>query len=444
MIWMIDRTAANLFFQLLSLPILFLVFAENRVLHRISAGQALVIAGILVSAILFLVPVPMWLWVQLPGRAGYAEIVGLDAEILTSGWRAISIVPEKTEKALWALLPPIATYVAVVTQPSINIKRMVLIIIGVAVFQSTLGLIQYGGGLHEVFGLEDSHSQGQAVGTYYNRDHLAGFLEMVFPVVLSLLAAMLGGHLNPVHQYKSRRQSWSFWATIEGNQSLLYGLAAIVIILCLVFTRSRTGIALTMAGLILVLMAFSRRLGGNNVYGPYGTVVALIVVIAVEIGLVPIFDRFSVDHMRDLRWEIFATSMQGIGDFFPLGSGSGTFPYVYPLYQLPHDNYFINHAHNDYLEWVFDGGILAVAIIVAALYLYFKNWKVVWIKGEWRVFRFIQVGAGIGVLMMILHSLIDFNLHKPVNAIYFAFFLAVFMKPDASTESVVKGSGSQL
>lgn len=442
-LWVVDRTTTYLFLQLLSLPIFYWFFIDSQARYQINKTQALLILAILVSIALFLVPIPMWLWAQLPGRAGYAEIVGLNTEVLETGWRAISIVPEKTERALWVLLPPIATYLAVIVQPKVNIKKLVLIVIGVAVFQSALGLIQYGGGFHGIFSISDSYSEGQAVGTYYNRDHLAGFLEMVFPVTLSLLAAMLGGHLNLRRQYKSRRQHWSFWATIEGNRSLLYGLAAILIVICIVFTRSRTGIALTMLGLVLVLMAFARRLGGNNVYGPYGTVVALIVILAIEIGLVPIFDRFSMDPMQDLRWEIFATSMQGVGDFFPLGSGSGTFPYVYPIYQLPHDDHFINHAHNDYLEWIFDGGILAAAIIVFALYLYFKNWKVIWINGKWRVFRFIQVGAGIGVLMMILHSLIDFNLHKPVNAIYFAFFLAVFMKPDSLAEADVEKVGNQ-
>jgi O-antigen ligase len=93
-----------------------------------------------------------------------------------------------------------------------------------------------------------------------------------------------------------------------------------------------------------------------------------------------------------------------------------------------------NHAHNDYLQWVLEGGLLMGMLITFGLYRYFSHWRVVWISGQWGGFRYIQVGAGIGVFLVLLHSVLDFALHKPANNIYFAFFMAIFLRSSTQKE----------
>jgi O-antigen ligase len=183
-----------------------------------------------------------------------------------------------------------------------------------------------------------------------------------------------------------------------------------------------------MIGMVISMFAFSNRLGRSNIYGSYGTVIFIIIILAFEIGLMPVLDRFSVDPMEDLRWEIYSIGLRIIGDYFPVGSGMGTFSAVYLPYQTPNLDRLINHAHNDYLQWVLEGGLPVLLIIGMGLFRYFGNWRCIWVSGSWGGFRFIQVGAGVGVLLVLLHSMIDFSLHKPANNICFAFFLAVFLK----------------
>ena len=84
-----------------------------------------------------------------------------------------------------------------------------------------------------------------------------------------------------------------------------------------------------------------------------------------------------------------------------------------------------------------EGGFIAGILIVLFLWFYIRRWPGVWVKGYWSTFQFIQVGAGIGVLLMGLHGLTDFNLHIPANAIYFAFLAAVFFYPDQHSEESV-------
>ncbi len=178
-------------------------------------------------------------------------------------------------------------------------------------------------------------------------------------------------------------------------------------------------------------------LGGDNAFGPVGTVSAIAVALAVDIGLAPVFDRFTVNPLDDGRWELFAIALQGIGNFFPLGSGPGTFSKaVLPFQPVAMGGSFFNHVHNDYLEWLFEGGLLSAAIMLLLAAAYIRQWFVLGRSGgnHWSTFRFIQIGAGIGLFMIALHGAVDFNWHIPANAVYTAFLAALFFHRAASVD----------
>jgi hypothetical protein len=155
---------------------------------------------------------------------------------------------------------------------------------------------------------------------------------------------------------------------------------------------------------------------------------------------VPVLDRFSTANVvDDLRWSLFQGTVAGIRTYFPLGSGPGTFQDVFPAFQsVDVGRWFINRAHNDYLEWALEGGIAAVALIAFLLLLYAAQWRRVWSTGVWSRMRFVQVGAGIGILLILIHELVDYNLHIPANLAFFALLAGIFFSDagpaDASAE----------
>jgi hypothetical protein len=67
--------------------------------------------------------------------------------------------------------------------------------------------------------------------------------------------------------------------------------------------------------------------------------------------------------------------------------------------------------------------------------LYVSQWRKVWTRKVWSRFRFIQVGAGIGIFLLLLHELVDYNLYIPANMVYFAFLAGVFFA-DPDQEAV--------
>jgi len=103
-----------------------------------------------------------------------------------------------------------------------------------------------------------------------------------------------------------------------------------------------------------------------------------------------------------------------------LGVGLGGFETAYPRYQSFPSDLWIDHAHNDYAEAVAETGLVGAVLIFSALALFFwlafRDWSQrLRPGGSW-----IRLGAALGCSGMLVHSLVDFNLHIPANAAWFA------------------------
>lgn len=372
--------------------------------------------------LIYLIPLPMEFWADLPGRAPYTQALAL---VEAPEERPLAIVPMLAESFWLALLPPLAVFLGAVALPIRSLNVLIALVLGMAVAQALLGLMQFGAGSTSLLCLGNPYCGDSATGTYVNRNHLAGLLEMVLPVGLGLLAATVRRTQKVKHYRRSWRERLLCLSRWRVHIAVFYGAASIAILLGLIFTRSRSGMMFAMLGLLLAAVAFARRLGGNNLFGTIGSVTAIGVALAVEIGLAPVLQRFTLaDPLQDERWTIFSSALQGIGSFFPWGSGVGTFPEVYRLFQpLELGRFSIDHAHNEYLQWLVEGGLMGAFILLLLLAFYLRQW---FRMRAWTTFRFAQAGAGIGLLLIGLHGFVDFNWHIPANALYTAFLAGVF------------------
>lgn len=407
--------------------------------------EALVLLALAAFPLLYLVPISADLLAWLPGRDRYLEGLRLVGDGTLPTTLRPSLAPFATEAAWLVLLLPITVFLAVRSLPTGRVLLLIKILLGMAALQATLGLMQFGGGRDSglYLGMTFTHFDS-AVGTYTNRNHLAGLMEMVLPISLALLLYSVGRDASEAGG-TSRKQRWrrrlSFFASVRGHAAFAYGALALLVLVGAIFSRSRAGIALAILGTLLAVGLFSRRLGGNNVYGPAGTLVVIAIGLGVAIGLVPVLDRFSVaGALTDARWPMFSATLDGIGAFFPLGSGPGTFPDVFPAFQpVELGRWFVNRAHNDYLEWLFEGGIGAALLILLLAGLYLLQCGLVLKASVWSRFRFVQVGAGIGLLLLALHETVDYNLHTPANLIYFAFLAGVFFSNNERDQEEQQG-----
>ncbi|WP_462322948.1 O-antigen ligase family protein [Halochromatium sp.] len=438
---------AALLSQLLAVGLLSVMLWSPRRLG-LKPFEWMLILLLLVTPLLYLIPLPAALVDGLAGRERYAEALALlpgGADVI-SAWRPLSLVPFSTASALVALLLPVSVFIATRSLDAERVRLLIKVMLSITALQALIGLLQFGvaqGGLEAAWGVK-AGTGGSGTGTYPNRNHLAGLIEMMLPIVLALLFYNLG-RADTGPRKGSRSQVWgqsaAFWGSKSGNATIIYAALTLLLIVAAVFTRSRTGIFLVMLGILLTTIVFSRRIGGSNVFGPAGTIIALAVAAGFAIGLTPVLDRFSVGNMaEDARFTLFETSFQGAGQFFPFGSGPGTFPDVFPpLQPVELGRYFINRAHNDYLEWFFDAGLLGLAIPLLVLAVYLRQWFQISSTAEWTRGRFLQVGAGLGMLLVALHEFVDYNLYTPANQVAFAVLAGVFFMPPQEFSSTEKG-----
>ena len=383
-----------------------------------------IITGLCLTAI-YLVPLPQTQWANLPGRDFYLEGVNWINQQSVTPALALSLVPAETLIALLSLIAPLGIFLAASYLPETKVKQLVMVFLGVAALQAALGLIQYASNNPVFFfGLEPNGQSAQ--GTYRNRDHFAALMEMALPISIGLTLFTLGQH-HRGQQHDTKRFTW-----LTLNNTLIFGSLMLLILLAGIFSRSRAGVFLTIIAVILSSLIFARHIGGKQSAGITAVIATITTGFAVSIGLIPILNRFvAQDPLEDGRWEIFNNTIEGIRTFFPFGSGPGTFPDVYRAFQPIEQMRFVNNAHNDYLELLFEMGAAATFLITAFILLYIYGWVKLWGKA-WNQLHFIQNAAGVGIFILLLHSLTDFNLHTPANMIAFAFLCGLFFRQHAT------------
>lgn len=421
--------AALVVLELLSLAILVVYWWDRFELGNLGRSQMIALSVIMAFPLIYLIPLPSFIAEILPGRTDYSSALQLAAGGADVGWQTASLYGRETFSGWLVLLLPLAAYLAARSLDTEQLRKLLVLLFVIAGFQAILGLIQFGAGEGSPLYLGMTHTHfGSAVGTYASRNNFVGLMYLVLMVSLSLFIATLGQHRQRTGS-QTLRQRLVYLSTMQGHKSFLFASFSLLILLAAIFSRSRGGLGMVILGILLITALLSKRIGGRNVFGMTGTIALIVFGFAVSIGLSPILDRFSSDDgaLATGRWTIFDGTMQGIASFFPIGSGPATFQETFARFQdVSQASFIINQAHNDYLEWLYNGGFIAGALIIGFLTLYLAQWRSVWKKDIWGEFRFIQVGAGIGMLLMLLHEFVDYNLMIPANLVYFAFFAAVF------------------
>lgn len=400
---------------------------------RFSAAELVLLGAIFLIPLLYLIPWPVWMDAYLPGREpDQNAIVTVTGQGLGAA-HPLSLHPFATESAWLTTLIPLGVYLGTRSLGENRAMQLVYLLFAVALVQVLIAIFQFASATSGVaYGPAELVPRGGfAAGTYSNRNHLAGMLEMVFPLALALFLYHFGR--TPYHDRTPRGWRKKVIATLQagGRPSLAFVLLAILFVVGIVATRSRSGIALAMLGLCLTVILFTRNLGGRTALGLVGRLSILAIGFAGALGLAPVLDRFATSDMAaDARWPLATATFHGAGRRLPLGSGPGTYPDAFPVDQpIELGHYFINHAHNDYLEALYEIGIWAPLLLLAFLGLYARQWSRLTTPDEWSIYRCLQVGAGVGLFLILGHSLTDYNLHTPANLAYFALLAGLFFDP---------------
>ena len=424
---------------------LFLVYVAGEFLSRrrtdgvgpaLPAAVKALLGVFLAFSVVQLVPLPPGVVKVLSPRAA-AIYLGLVRDGL-AGWEAraywpLSLSPLRSagELALIACYGIFGYLVLKTVRTRRRVEAFVLVVIASAVFQAFYGMAETFSGSERIFGYQKRYNIGSVTGTYVNRNHFAGLMEMAFPLSLGYLLARARYFL--MEKGLAWRQRFLWFSQESLQLSLLFGLATVLIGAALVFSKSRSGVMILLVTVVLAAAAFGgwRELSEQaderrRARGVVRLVAAALVATALWLGVGPVIDRFGeMDITKEMRRTFIANTARMTGDFLWAGAGKGTYVNVYPMYKKVDDGYTLSYAHNDYLEITAENGLVGGGCLIAA-----GVWLFVVLAARWRRRRNnfakgVGLGALLGVLALLLHGFTDFNLQIPANAVCFVGLFAV-------------------
>lgn len=380
---------------------------------------------LLIGIVLFqLCPLPSW-FLQAVSPSTYDLYVATLPSGSELGARTISIYPWASAQELYKLLAYIGVFYLVIHhfRDRIWLSRLVTAMVITGFVIAVIGILQHFATPKMIYGFRDA-SYASPFGPYINRNHFAGYMEMTIFVAIGLL-------LFQALKARRRRGGWRKYlyrweATI--SQQALVGFSVVVMAVALALCLSRGGITSSVVALVFMggMMAIRKRRSSL-------TLTILVVLFSLSLffllwlGIGPVIERLVSPKFlkiggRPLLWQ---GVINIIRDFFSFGTGLGTFINIYPPYQTIEVTAIVDHAENDYLEYFSDLGILGGIIWWGALFWMVKHVLARWFERRRPVVVGLCLGCMTGAVSLLFHSLVDFNLHIPANALVFFVLLGV-------------------
>ena len=111
---------------------------------------------------------------------------------------------------------------------------------------------------------------------------------------------------------------------------------------------------------------------------------------------------------------------------------------MYPRYETIYDGYVEDHVHNDYIEALAETGLLGGFCGLAFLWLLFREARKSFTAEQGHFSRALHAGAIAAVCGLLIHSLVDFNLHIPSNALLFLLQAYLATSPPLPSQAPAK------
>lgn len=375
-----------------------------------------------------LVPLPPSIWSNLPQREPILAIS--EALGASDVWRPISLSPARTWNSLFSLIIPAAALTLFAVQSDEHRKQIWLAVLVIVALSAVFGLLQIVGGERSSFYLYNFTSRGFATGFFSNRNHFGVLLALAVLIAVWLIASLKGRERNV-------------------GKFLGAAIGAIIVFVPMVFLAgSRAGLGCLVLAMLIGIYMLSRApivpeklrinrklsLTRKQVLLIAGSLLAgLCLIVVVSSRALALNRLIGEDDLASLRWNLIPTLQEMMGDFLFTGAGLGSFEFVYRIYEedaLVGPKY-LNNAHNDWAQFVIEGGLGAVAIAVAFAVMLFR-WSKNAVSGpnsELSRRKIMAIGC---ITLLGVASVVDYPIRTPAIMALFALCCATAALPQAA------------
>jgi O-antigen ligase len=384
---------------------------------------ALVTASLfLFVAVLQVIPLPVaWVQILSPARVDLLRGSLLITKV-SPNFVSLSVVPYQTAHYLitlagYAIIALVVRDLTLQLNASPWITSFPILILGT--IEAILGFVQASNGA----------ADSSAAGTFPNRDHYAGLLEMVLPFAAMIPIAIL---------QRDRRRHES--PAAPAIKACIFLAMAAALLVGIIYSLSRMGFIASLAGLFVAgSIAFSLR-GFRTHYEVSANWLrrwapSFIVAMVVGAGFIflptdPLIARFSdlakTDEVSaDTRLQIWRDTAGLIKDYPILGCGLGGYYSSFLRYKTAAPMNTVDYAHNDYLQVLAEMG--ALGFVTGLLFVLRVLQRA--IRGARYAqsidTRYLAIACTASMTAMLLHSIVDFDMYVPVNGLVFVWILGI-------------------
>ena len=252
---------------------------------------------------------------------------------------------------------------------------------------------------------------GSIYGPYVNHNHYAGLMEMLTPFPLVLAATRF----------------------TDGNRKLAVAGIAALMAGSIFLSGSRGGMAAFVAQMVVLSVLLVRKHEGRWKQPlMLGAFLAVVIILLVWMGgneltqrLISIHSEAREEISGGVRLTIDRDSLHMLVKRPLLGWGLGAFPIVYPEFRSFYTTFFVNQAHNDYLQLLAETGLAGFSIAVWFLVLVFRHAAGKLENWAGTASGALTMAALLGCVGILVHSFLDFNLQIPANAALFYVLCAI-------------------
>lgn len=309
-----------------------------------------------------------------------------------------------------------------------QIIRIFSVVVAVGIFEALYGMFELYNKNPRVLFYKKIHTLDSVTGTFINRNHLSGYLEMVLPLALGLIIARI--NLFSFTGLKWRKILFRiFERRVSAN--LFISIGIIIMSLGIIFSKSRSGTFLLIFIFILFLELTILYFGGEEgrktwIKNFLKVVFLVIILISLYIGIGATLERFAFDDLLNESRPTYWANTINIFLKYPIfGTGLGTFSSLYPDWEVRGTLIRLYHAHNDYLEYLSELGLIGMIFLLGGiLFMGIKSFRV-WRERRHPEVKGLALGGIIAIICMLIHSITDFNLHIPANMLLFSVVLSL-------------------
>jgi len=364
-----------------------------------------------------------------PGTHGFHRLY--DPDFARMKFMTLSVAPSQTlREGLELLAYFIVGFLVIHTVThGRQIRAVIMVLIGLGVFESMYGLYELTTSRPRILFYAKAFSPDSVTGTFVNKNHLSGYLEMILPLAVGLVIAR-----TSVLSFgaKGLREKFLLWTSGGVVTNLLVMSSIVVMALGIINSHSRSGLFVLVFSFFLIfglsILTFSRT-GFRQMWIKTFVRVTFVVILIMSlyVGIGSTIQRFAVDDLLHENRPLFWANVTGMmGDFPVFGTGLGTFVSAYPAYEKRGGpDALLTHAHNDYLEYASELGLVGSLFLFGGIFYLAGRAFLTWRERRNPEAKGLALGGIVSLAGMGLHAMTDFNLHIPANMLLFTIVLSL-------------------